>query len=315
MALAVLGIFPAVIPAQDTSAAAAFAFLEYPVVPRLTAMADAGTGAAAGGFAFVNPAQIALAGNRYISAGYAPMPGDFTASFAEGVVDAGNYSLGVNVSNYLIDGIVPSTEQGANYTVGDGSYGFSFVSLSVARKSNTTSLALMATGMQERIVSSTRYGYSLSAGATYILLPGRLSLGAAAQHLISTMTAFTYGSDETGSVESIPRTIRVGAGYADTVKNLPLQVNCDIVYRDKGTGASRLTVPIGVEVRPTDYIALRLGKRFNFETEIVNFGAGIHLSPLTFDFAVVVSNLQNDIEYRPMFSLTYSLPSLAAKKS
>jgi hypothetical protein len=69
-------------------------------------------------------------------------------------------------------------------------------------------------------------------------------------------------------------------------------------------------------VRPTDYIALRLGKRINFQTEIINFGAGFHLAPLSFDFAVVVSNLQNDIEYRPMFSLTYSLPSVStAKKS
>ena len=305
--IAFLGIFPTLLMAQDSTAAGAFAFLDYPVGPRQTAMANAGTGAAGGGFAFVNPAQITLASSNSVSAGYAPMPDDFSASYAEGVVAAGIYSFGVNVSNYAIDNIVPSTEQGADYTISAGSYGFTFVSLSAAMKKNKTGLALMATGMQERIMSYTRYGYSLSAGATYSLIPGRLLLGAAGLHLLSTMTAFTYGADETGSIESVPRTLRVGAGYSDTVKNLPLQVNCDIVYRDKGTGVSRFSVPVGIEVRPTDYIALRIGKRFNFETDVINFGAGLQLAPLTFDFSIVVSKLYTDIEYRPMFSLTYSL--------
>lgn len=315
MVVLLLGIIPAAVMAQDTAAAGAFAYLEYPVAPRLAAMANAGTGAAAGGFAYVNPAQITLAQNRYVGAGYSPMPGDFTASYVEGVVDAKDYSFGVNVSNYLIDGIVPADEHGPNYTIGSGSSGFSLVSLNVARKTGKASFALMLSGMQERIVSSTRYGYSLSAGTTYILLPGRLTLGAAALHLIGTMTAFTYGADETGIIEPIPRIFRFGAGYSDTLKNMPLQVNCDIVYRDKGTGMNRLTVPVGIELKPTDYIALRLGKRFNFETDIVNFGAGLTMVPLTFDFAVAVSKLLGDIEYRPMFSLTYMLPNGAAKKS
>jgi hypothetical protein len=54
-------------------------------------------------------------------------------------------------------------------------------------------------------------------------------------------------------------------------------------------------------------VALRLGKRFNFETEVVNFGAGLRLFPLSFDMAFVITKLYEDVEVEPMFSLTYRL--------
>ena len=61
-------------------------------------------------------------------------------------------------------------------------------------------------------------------------------------------------------------------------------------------------------------MAVRLGKRINFETEVINFGAGLRFQPLTFDMAFVVSQLQGDVEVKPMFGLTYAIAQAPRNK-
>ena len=300
---------------DSLAAKAAFQFLEDPVVPRLIAMGGAGASFGGGGFSFVNPAQPLLAEEPYISIGYAPMPGDLDAPFFETAWFFPGFFAGVYASNHSISGIVPTTEQGPNYQVDPFSYSFSLVSLDVGYKRDRVALALTVNGMQERIETSTRYGVSVSVGALYRVIPGKLTAGLALFNE-GTATAFTYNVNEQGQREPLPRSARLGIAYSDTLKTFPVNVACDVVYRDVGDKVQaaknivpRITAPVGIEVWPTSYVAVRLGKRINFETEVINFGAGLRFQPLTFDMAFVVSQLKDDVEVKPMFGLTYAIAS------
>jgi hypothetical protein len=319
LALALATLFfsvPAPVYGLDSLAAkAAFQFLEDPVVPRLIAMGGAGAAFGGGGFSFVNPAQPLLAEEPYISIGYAPMPGDLDAPFFETAWFFPGFFAGVYASNHSISGIVPTTEQGPNYQVDPFSYSFSLVSLDVGYKRDRVALALTVNGMQERIETSTRYGVSVSVGALYRVIPGKLTAGLALFNE-GTATAFTCNVNEQGQREPLPRSARLGIAYSDTLKTFPVNVACDVVYRDVGDKVQaaknivpRITAPVGIEVWPTSYVAVRLGKRINFETEVINFGAGLRFQPLTFDMAFVVSQLERDVEVKPMFGLTYAIAS------
>jgi hypothetical protein len=301
--------------AVDSLAAnTAFQFIDDPMIPRLVGMGYAGTAFDNGGFSFVNPAQPYLSKNHSVAIGYAPLPGDLSTPFFEGVYNFPDFYVGLHGSNHSISGIVPATELGPN-PQNDFSYSFSLVSVDGGYKWDKASLALTLSGMQERIETSTRYGYSVSAGGLYRVVPGKVTLGLAFLNQGKT-TAFAYNVDETGQIENLPRSGRLGFAYTDTLGKIPLNAACDVVYRDVGylgrsakNISTRLTVPLGVEIWPTSYVAVRVGKRFNFETEVINFGAGLRYNPLTFDMAFVISQLQGDVEVKPMFSLTYAIAS------
>jgi hypothetical protein len=312
--------------AVDSLAAnSAFLFLDEPVIPRLVGMGYAGTAFDNGGFSFVNPAQPALADQQSIEIGYAPMPGDLNTPFFEIGWGFPDFFLSVHGSNYAIDNIIPTDAVNMPNPSAPFSYGFSLLSINGGYKSERGAIALTVNGMQERIETSSRYGYSVSIGGLYRLIPNKLCVGLAMLNEGKT-TAFTYSStvtgtiDEQGEQENLPRSGRLGFAYSDTLGRIPINAACDIVYHDERGAtysgksvASRTTLPLGVEVWPTDYVALRLGKRINFETEVVNFGAGLRFRPLNFDMAFVVSQFQGDIEVKPMFGLTYALGSVPAK--
>jgi hypothetical protein len=166
--------------------------------------------------------------------------------------------------------------------------------------------------MQDRIGISTAYGVAVSAGAAYRAIPGKLSLGLSLLNE-GTATGYTDETSKWGDGDRMPRSARFGAAYTDTLRRVPFTAALDVVYRDVGDKlhavknvASRMTLPIGLEVWPTEYIAVRMGKRINFETEVVNFGAGFRFRPLSFDMSFIIAKLFEDIEVKPAFGLTYT---------
>ena len=306
--------------AIDTTAAkAAFQFLEESVSPRQVAMGGAATAMPGTGFCNYNPAQPYFSNDPSLSIAYSPMPGDAKGVLAEGFWSRSDMFFGLHLSNHSISGIIPSTDKGTNENI-PFSGGFSLVSLVAGVKRERFSLAFAVNGMQDRIGIATAYGVSISAGAACHAIPGRLEVGLALLNE-GTATGYTEETQKWGQGDRMPRSARLGTAYTDTIGRVPLTAALDIVYRDVGDKvqkvkgiAPRMTVPVGVEVWPTQYVAVRLGKRFNFETEIVNFGAGFRFRPLSFDMSFVIANLSGDIEVKPAFGLTYSpAPKRAAK--
>jgi hypothetical protein len=299
---------------DTTSGKSGFQFLEEPTTPSLIAMGNAGTAMPGSGFSYYNPAQPFFSDAPSLSLGYAPLPGDLDAMYGQGVWTFSDWFVGLRLANFAISNIYYADDRGANYNSAFSS-GFSLVSIDAGFHRGRSSLALTLNGGQDRIETSTAYMASLSAGGIYECIPGKLSIGAAVFHL-GTSTGYTDATQNWGDGQRLPRSARVGVAYRDTLKHIPVSAACDVVYRDVGDKLSsvkgalpRMTVPLGIEVRPSDYIALRLGKRLNFETELINFGGGIRFNPLQFDMSFVISKLYTDIEVQPMFQLTYTVAS------
>jgi hypothetical protein len=319
--LSITGI-PTLCHATDNTAAkASFQFLEAATSPRNIAMGNTGAALPGTGFCHYNPAQPFFSNDPSLSIGYSPLPADLNAVFAEGFWNTPDMFFGLHLSNYSISGIIPSTSQGTNENA-QFSSGFSLISFDAGLRRERFSVALAICGMQDRIGISTGYGVSISAGAAYKVIPGKFSMGLGLLNE-GEATGYTDETQNWGDGDPMPRSARLGFAFCDTIKHVPIIAACDVVYRDVGDKvhstkdiAPRMSLPLGIEVWPTDYVALRLGKRINFETEVINFGAGLKFLQLAFDMSFVIANLSKDIEVKPAFGLTFT-PSVKnpAKKT
>jgi hypothetical protein len=300
---------------DTTAGKAAFQFLEASVSPRQIAMGNAGAAMPGVGFVTYNPAQPFFSNDPSLSIGYSPLPGDLKAVFAEGFWNQADLFFGIHLSNHSISDIIPSTIQGTNENAPFSS-GFSLVSFAGGLKRERFALAIAVSGMQDRIGVSTAYGVAVSAGAAYRAIPGKLSLGLGLLNE-GTTTGYTDETSKWGDGDRMPRSARFGAAYTDTLRRIPFTAALDVVYRDVGDKlhavkgiAPRMTLPVGIEVWPLEYIAVRMGKRINFETEVINVGVGFRFRPLSFDMSFVIANLDNEV--KPAFGLTYT-PELRNK--
>jgi hypothetical protein len=299
---------------DEEASMAGFQFLDNPPAPRQIALGYAGTALGGYGFPSFNPASLMLTDRPYLTVCASPRPFDYTIASVEGAWSISNLFFGASVANHFINGIIPADFiDGPHYNT-PGSYDGTGVSLCVGYKNENLGLGLTVNGLQERIVTTTAYGISLSAGFSYWLIPQKMSLGASVLNM-GTTTGFLDETKKLGQGAPLPRSGRAGAAYADTLLGIPYTVAADIVYRDVGrkiTSArqvfNRLNVPIGIEAWPIKYVAVRLGKRFNYETEILSFGAALRYAMISLDMAFVVSSLVSDVDFNPSFALTYNLP-------
>jgi hypothetical protein len=315
--LSVLGMLcvlsPKAFAAVDTAAGnASFQYLDIPPSPRQIAMGWTGTALGENGFAYYNPASPAIDKTSFLSVGYAPLPFDISIAHAQGSYMISDFFIGANITNHVISGIYPTD---ANH---DPDYNTPFsdngtlLALNAGFINDRLGIGLTLNGLQQQIGTATAYGLSASLGLVYALT-NNIMLGAAGQHL-GTTTGFTDDTKKFGQGYNLPRSARAGAAYTDTLLGVPFTASGDIVYRDVGLASTpvsqrfnRITVPIGIEVRPTSYVAVRLGKRFNEDSDLLAFGAGLHWSMLTFDLAFACKNYINSFEIQPFFSLTYAL--------
>jgi hypothetical protein len=304
---------PTAFAAVDSTAGnAGFQYLDVPPAPRQIALGWAGTALGENGFAFYNPASPAIDKTTSLSLGFAPMPYDYSIAHAQGSCMISSFFVGANITNHVVSGIYPTNyNHDPDYNT-PFSYNGSMVSVNAGYMRDRLSIGLTINGLQEQIGASSAYGISASAGLTYTA-SGNVTIGVAGLHL-GTSTGFTDDTKSLGKGYALPRSGRAGVAYTDTLYRVPFTLTGDIVYRDvgvKGTPiaqrVSRLTVPLGIEVWPTSYVAVRLGKRLNYDSELFTFGAGLRWSMLTFDMAFVLARLVTDIQVQPFFGLTYAL--------
>ncbi|MDD5674161.1 MAG: hypothetical protein PHC61_08365 [Chitinivibrionales bacterium] len=282
---------------------AGFIFLEEPLNARSIGMGSAGTAAAGGGFAYYNPSLIAFAPPALTCVEYGQMPQDFSQTHLESAWHLGNnFSGGVDWHLYSIGNIIPADEQGPLQNL-TGSSQDTRVSLLAAYTFHRVALGLAINGMQEQIFTSTAYGVSLSAGAATAFLNDKLRVGVAAFHEGYATSYLTFPRD--WERYRMPRSARAGAAYRDSLSAVAFTIAADGVYRDED---ERFMLPVGLEIKPLPYIALRLGKRFNDDTQVFSCGIGIMVAPLTVDCSFVKAQLVNDSELHWLVGLTYALP-------
>jgi len=306
-------ISPQAYAAVDSTAGnAGFQFLDIPPSPRQIAMGWTGTALGANGFAYYNPASPFIEQNTFLSVGYAPMPFDQSIAHAQGSCVISNFFVGANITNLVVNGIYPASfDHEPDYNT-PFSYNGSLLSLNGGFMSDRFGIGVTMNGLQEQIGSATAYGISASIGLV-LTVNNNLTAGAAALQFGSS-TGFTDETRGWGQGYALPRSGRVGLAFCDTVIHVPYTLTGDMVYRDVGLRGtplsqrfSRVSVPLGIEVRPTSYVAVRLGKRFNYDTELFTCGAGLSWSMISFDLAFAFKNYVSSFEADPFFSLTYTL--------
>jgi hypothetical protein len=283
---------------------AGFLFLELPLNPRAIGMGSAGTAAADGGFAYYNPALIAYAPGGLTRVEYGQIPGDLNQTHLESAWRLGdNYYAAADWHFWSISGIIPSTEQGmAPYAQGTSQD--TRVSLLAAYRFHSVSFGLALNGIQERIFTNTAYGVSFSAGAATAFLNDKLRVGLAAFHEGAATTFLAFPRDWRWSWQEnrMPRSARLGLAWNDSLKTISYTVALDGVYRDEN---ETFFMPLGLQIKPTPYLALRCGKRLNFNHETVNCGLGIVFAPLSFDCSFAFTDIDADPSW--WLGLTYAL--------
>jgi hypothetical protein len=102
----------------------------------------------------------------------------------------------------------------------------------------------------------------------------------------------------------VNRAGRVGVAWRDTLKVVPYAAALDVVYND---ALENVTVPVGLEVWPLKMLAVRLGKRFNHDTDLINFGLGLSLAVIRADVSFVITRFVDDAGLKWQVGLAYML--------
>ncbi len=324
LSLVCIGIvlFVGNVTAEDVSEDAAntgFHLLEEPVDPYAIAMGYAGTALATKGFSYYNPALPFLVGRTYLSAEYGTHPkGDLKHTQLEAVIKLTRWFVGLSLHSETIEDIYETNYWGwLPFYNTPFTAQFTNISLTIGFSQwEDFAFAVNVNGMQDRIYDAYAYAFSFSAGAVYSPIPDKLSLGLSLLNLgTSTPMLGDDSGGDWGEGEELPFNSRLGIVWKDAFREMPYTVALDVVYRnvrDKSDAFTkhikyRFSVPVGFEIRPLPPLAIRLGKRFNFPTEIINFGIGLNLDPLAVDASFVIPKLVDDAEIKWLTSITFFL--------
>ncbi|MFP4417962.1 MAG: hypothetical protein ACOC4C_03755 [Fibrobacterota bacterium] len=311
-ALALL-FFPSHAQEKENVAYPGFQLLEEPTSPRNIAMGSAATAGAGSGFAYYNPAMPFFTLSKYLAIEYGHSPGDLRRAHFEAAFPFRSWFFAASIHTETIsdifgtsfDGSLPKYNTPFSSQLSSMSLGAGYI------KNNQLSFALSLSGIQERIETEYAYAASVSAGLAYKLIPDKLHLGLSAFHL-GTSTGFLDTISDWGKGSDLPKSGRFGASWQDTIKMIPYTIQGDIVYRNAD---KRIMVPIGLELRPINPLAIRVGKRLNHDTEVMNLGCALQIDPLSVDLSFVIPKLRTDTELKWLVGVTYSLRKGSERKS
>jgi hypothetical protein len=287
-----------------------FQLLELPVNARLIAMGSAGAAMAEQGFASYNPAAPFLIGTPYAYCEYGVQPAsDLRRGFFETAWQAKTFFIGAGITTASILDIYSSTLQGINYN-NPGSAQLTAIAVTGGfHLGSHAAMALCVNGAQDRIFNDAAYALSASLGAVWQPLPGKLTIGLAALHLGGS-TSYLDTIEHLGS-GGLPISGRLGIAWQDRFKGIDYCGALDCIYR-KTDG--RIEVPVGIEVWPLHALALRLGKRFNNDAELLDFGVGLRIEPITVDVAFALPRYVDDVQPLYTVGLGYTLRSRLGEK-
>ncbi len=310
---------------KNDAAMTGFHLLESLVSPRTIAMGTAGTALSHSSFAYYNPATPFITDLMYFTPEYGLYnKNDLHKLNFEVSIPADEGFYGIALKSASVGNIYPVNDLGQLPDFGQ-TFNAQFVQLTlnvVKSKWEDFSYGLNISGIYDRIENYRAFALTFSAGAIYRLFDNRLNLGLSFMNFgwgtSYVRSVVSKGEEEEkailGDGEKLPSHIRVGSTWSDSLKNGMRYTGAfDIVYRTVRDRDAKFTkhikdriyVPVGAEIKIIPQIALRLGKRFNFPTEILNFGAGFDFDPLLLDVAFVIPKIADKAEFKFLGSFTY----------
>lgn len=292
------------------AAGAYYNFAEEPINTRASAMGTAGTALLnGGGFSYYNPALPFLSqpnvnlefGKLFedLGRGQLELVGNFTKWFVAASIQSQTIEFEYADERGIKSGSIGS-EQGV------------LASISAGLKKERFALALAVNGIHDRIAGDYSYGFTGSVGALYQVIPQKLIAGASIIHFYGRNTNFIDTLDTHFGEDELPRTIRAGVSWTDSLKGkIPYTISSDVVY---SFNFDKLMVPIGAEAWVLPMLALRLGARIKHPTDVLTFGMGLKLANLLYDVAFTPMNYEGDVKMKWTMGLTYQLPFASKSK-
>lgn len=286
----------------ETGYDAGYQLFDEPVDAHTVGMGGAGTASDGHGFFHYNPAKPGLDRARYLSLEYGTQTGDLRRAMLEAAWFIKDWFVAAGVPTSTIADIQAADERGTLPLFFNAQS--TMIALSVGYTWRDLTVALGLHGAQERIDIHSAYALSLSLGATYWVIPGRLSVGAAGFYPRFLTARRSMLTEEWGEGAYLNRTARAGVAWRDSVRAVGYTASMDVVYND---ALENVTVPIGLEIRPLRFIALRMGKRINHDTDRFNMGIGFRLAPVTVDASFVITKWVDDAGLKWLVGVGYSL--------
>ncbi|MDR2578050.1 MAG: hypothetical protein LBC70_04450 [Chitinispirillales bacterium] len=279
-----------------------FMMLEEPINPRNIAMGSVGTALGGWGFRYYNPAQPFFSGMSYVSAEFGQMPGGVSKGGFESAMVLPDMFTAFSFYSSSV-GFETRDERGEGSPV-SSSTTIGSVSAGVIRENLSVALSLNMADDRIWVLDNYR-AITLGAGLGYKLAGDKLNLGAAMFHHLAWCRGFGESRSTWGwGGSQVPKFIRAGAAWTDTLQSLPFTVAADVVHSDED---GKLTVPVGLEVNVLPSVSLRIGKRIGWDYEVMSFGLGLNIDRITFDAAFVPTKFVSDYEMKWSMAFTYRL--------
>ena len=291
-----------------------YEFLEDPVNSRSISMGSAGTALPENrGIYYYNPALPSITSRTYASFDYGRQYGDMDRAHIENAIIAKSWFLDFGFTSHSTGEFKVTDETGiyngftqTNQSI-VGALGGGFI------KDNYAA-AVAFTGIQSKIGEYTSYGLCGNAGIMLTLIDKKLYAGASALNIGRNSS---YFDKKNLNLDYLPFSVRGGVSWNDTLnKKYAFSVAADVVY---SKNYQTVMVPVGVEFWLFPVLALRAGKRINFENDLFSIGIGLKVANLAFDASFIPSRTGDDFGVKWSSGLTYSIASpkktVAAKKS
>ena len=280
-----------------------FGYVEEPVQPRSAAMGGVGTARSSGGFSFYNPSGPASFGNSFVSFEYGQQWSDLTRGMVEFSWLLPRWFFGTSFQTQGVSFSI-TDEFGSEILPGEGMEQASQLSLCAGWRNKRFAFAVAANGLQHHLYDVDAFALSASGGISVAVVPEKLTAGAAILHAGRLHRGF-YENRFTAHRDSMPTTARIGACWDDTLfRKVPVTLQVDAVY---SSNYSRVMVPVGIEIRPIAPIAVRIGKRFNHLTDLFSCGIGVSWANMSYDLALIPTNIESDMGLKWSLGLTYAL--------
>jgi hypothetical protein len=282
-----------------------YEFIEDPINSRSIGMGTAGTAVPDNrGFTFYNPALPSLNKRPYLSFDYNRQYEDLGRGQAEFSWISEKWFCDIAFLSQSKGDFQITDEQG----IKDGATGTnqsSMGTLGGGFRKSSYSFGITLSGVQDKIANYTSYGLMGSAGAVFNIIPDKLYGGLAVLNFgrNSSFLDTTHSLDR----DYLPLTFRGGLSWSDKLKaKYPYTVAVDMVY---SKNYQKLMVPVGVEFWLLPALALRIGKRINFDSDLFSFGTGLRLENIGFDAAFTPTRVVTDVGVKWSMGITYYLAS------
>jgi hypothetical protein len=156
----------------------------------------------------------------------------------------------------------------------------------------------------DKFLDEIAYAFIMNGGFLWKVLDEDLRIGLAFNNFGTTTPMINENGERWGDGEKLPTSVRSGVQYSKDIRSLRYNVSGDILYwhlYDPKDGimkkfGRRLQVPLGLEVLPAKFFALRAGKTLFADYNVINFGLGIDSRYLDFDIAAAVNKYETSVE-------------------